>query len=234
MKTLFCLLTLLIATGAVCQDEDLCSLYTYTRYYNNGYGPWWAATGTVGHNSGAHNAAVELWGRCWYLTQGTEWCEVIADSDGDSLGAIDNGTLTNPFMEHDVSADARGGGGSSNGPSITTVATGAAGASSCLRKIGCSVSLIWDVKPFGIGTTVDFTNKNLNFDEKFPYQRVCGPEHDPAWNPNGGPCPGGICSPSQPTQASCAAVPVVGRHALWTHIEDKNVNVAAAPANLCK
>lgn len=69
-----------------------------------------------------------LAGKCDYLSQSTQWCEIGAESGGYPIAANDGtGHLTNPLLMHSVNAGASGGAGTSNGPTIKTVVTGAIG-----------------------------------------------------------------------------------------------------------
>jgi hypothetical protein len=223
-------LFLVAATAcAVGQDVDNCEIYNKTNVYINAAGnPWWQASGTTGHaGHGTHTGAVQLGGRCIYLTQGLPLCEIITESEGNPFVASDSGGIANPLMMHAVTTGASGGAGDSNGPTISSVVTGATGASACLKAFGCTVGIIWEVKAFGVGTTVNFTNPNLGFDEHFPFQTICGQAIDPEYDPP--PIPGGPRGEAQ----SCEAVPAVGRSALWINLQNGK-NVAINYKNSCQ
>lgn len=161
-------LLLLASTFATCQDPELepvCEDYnTGVKYYNNGVGLVATLLG-----------AVVLYGQCNYLSQSSQWCEKVPESNGYAIAANDGtAKLTNPLYMHAVSAGASGGAGTSNGPTIQTAVTGAASATSCLKVFGCTVSIIFEAKALGVGTTVNFTNPNIGFDAHFPFLNSCG------------------------------------------------------------
>jgi hypothetical protein len=197
MKNIGVFFLLLVSTLALCQDPQpgpVCEDYnTGFRYYYNGAGqPWWQASGTAGHAGyGTHTGATVLGGECIYLSQSTQFCEIVASAQGYGYLAYDSGGVANPLLMHAVSSATSDGAGTSNGPSISTVVTGAIGATACLKAFGCSVGITFEAKPLGIGTTVNFTNPNLGFDEKFPFTNWCGQMIDPTWRPCVAGCSGG-------------------------------------------
>jgi hypothetical protein len=219
------LLLLLAATFAACQDPapgPVCEDFnTGVKYYNNGIGNFWSATGTEGHASGYHIGAVVLAGQCSYLSQSTQWCEIVAESSGDAFAANDDGgNLTNPLYMHAVSAGSSGGAGTSNGPTIQTAVTGAAGASSCLKVLGCNVTITFEAKALGVGTTVNFTNPNIGFDDHFPYLNSCAQEIDPEWRACITGCGGG----------GGGGGAAVGTPSLWINLKNGK-SVVISPKN---
>jgi hypothetical protein len=132
----------------------------------------WSVNGQVGHSVGTHTLYATQTGYCDYTSQNQPYCASTSQSYGEYPSwSLDSGTVSNPLYYHAVNLQINGGTAGANGAEIATQSTAAGTANSCLKGLGCNVTIGFSASVNGVGAGVSFPPTDLSFNRQTLYRQ---------------------------------------------------------------
>lgn len=182
-------LAAIFATCVQAGAQQGCSQFNQVLPQLNG-----AHTDTTGHmpNSGYHGYGYVGDAACNYLGAAGQACTPVCQA-GETADTSENGTLTNPLLQHVPGyAQTSGNATGTAGSTVTCGAVVAVSVASCFKILPCNVSVSISASPAGIGTGVSYSPNSV-WNNSQQYTGTCGAHT--LW-PGGGN--GYVCTPNGP------------------------------------